>query len=94
MVPPEKLEGTLERIVRLETKLDFLIAQLDRLPPSPACVSNHAEVNARLKSVEEEVDNRLTSLEAWRNRAVGAVMIIVVVFNLLTEKILSLLGLK
>jgi hypothetical protein len=25
-----------ERIVRLETKLDFLIAQIDKLPPSPA----------------------------------------------------------
>lgn len=84
MGPSDKqLEGTMERIVRLETKLDFLIAHLERLPPSPICIENH-----------REVDKRLLSLEAWRNRAIGALLIVNIVFIIVIEKITNILGIK
>lgn len=66
-MPPTELDIA-ERIVRLETKLDFLIAQMDRLPPSPVCVQKHLEFEARFNS-----------LDAWRNRIMGAILI----FNIL-----------
>jgi hypothetical protein len=74
MAPVE--HDTAERIVRLETKLDFLIAQMDKLPPSPLCVSKHLEFEARIVSVE-----------AWRNRAIGVVMVFNVVLVIFMDKI-------
>jgi hypothetical protein len=101
MVSQDKIETAIERIVRLETKLDFLIAQFDRLPPSPVCITHHNEVNSRVKQLDDEtgvkfetVNTRLNSLEAWRNRAIGAVMILIIVFNVVVDKIAALLGLK
>ena len=74
MAPVE--HDTAERIVRLETKLDFLIAQMDKLPPSPVCVHKHMEFEARIVSVE-----------AWRNRAIGVVMVFNVVLVIFMDKI-------
>jgi hypothetical protein len=65
-----------ERIVRLETKLDFLISQMDKLPPSPVCVHKHLEFEARI-----------TSFEAWRNRAIGVVMVFNIVILVFVDKI-------
>ena len=65
-----------ERIVRLETKLDFIIAQIDKLPPSPACVAKHNEFDARFEA-----------LEAWRNRLIGIVMILNIVMVVFIDKI-------
>lgn len=67
---------TAERIVRLETKLDFLINQMDRLPPSPICVQRHVEF-----------DTRLASAEAWRNRAIGMVMVFNVIIVIFMDKV-------
>jgi hypothetical protein len=67
-----------ERIVRLETKLDFLIGQMDRLPPSPTCLTKHIEF-----------DSRLESIEAWRNRAIGVVLVFNIVIVLFMDKIRS-----
>ncbi len=50
---------TAERLTRLETKLDILIAQIDKLPPSPTCVANH-----------KDHETRLTKLEGWRNKII------------------------
>jgi hypothetical protein len=74
-MPPHEIDLA-ERIVRLETKLDFLIAQMDRLPPSPTCIQKHSELEARL-----------TSIEAWRNRAVGVVMVANIAINIFIDKI-------
>ena len=65
-----------ERIVRLETKLDFLIAQIDRLPPSPVCIARH-----------KEFDDRFNALEAWRNRLIGIVMILNIAMVIFIDKI-------
>ena len=65
-----------ERIVRLETKLDFIIAQMDKLPPSPVCVHKHMELEARLDSVE-----------AWRNRAIGVFMVFNIALIVFMDKI-------
>ena len=65
-----------ERIVRLETKLDFIINQMERLPPSPVCISKHTEL-----------DERLDDMEKWRNRAVGALLSANLLFILFMEKI-------
>lgn len=70
-----------ERIVRLETKLDFLISHIDRLPPSPVCVEQH-----------EAIGNRVTVLEAWRNRAVGVLLVINVVLVATMDKVLNFFG--
>lgn len=73
-MPPTELDIA-ERIVRLETKLDFLIAQMDKLPPSPICVHKHVEFEARF-----------TSIESWRNRAMGAILILNIVIVLFIDK--------
>jgi hypothetical protein len=75
MAPHDALDVA-ERIVRLETKLDFLIAQIDRLPPSPVCVAKHNEFN-----------DRFTALEAWRNRLIGIVMILNIAMVIFIDKI-------
>jgi hypothetical protein len=74
-MPPSDLDMA-ERIVRLETKLDFLIAQFDRLPPSPVCVAKHIEYDARFLAVE-----------AWRNRLIGIVMILNIALVIFLDKI-------
>ena len=75
-MPPSDPVDIAERIVRLETKLDFLIAQLDRLPPSPICTSKHAELETRL----DEIDK-------WRNGAMGVVLVINVALVIFMDKI-------
>ena len=76
MAPSEV--DTAERIVRLETKLDFIIERIDRLPPSPACVAKHVELDARLDE-----------METWRNRAIGAVLVVNMLVIIFMEKIRS-----
>jgi hypothetical protein len=67
---------TAERLTRLETKLDILIAQINKLPPSPTCIANH-----------KDHDRRLTSLEAWRNKIIGVMLAVNIVFILVIDKI-------
>lgn len=73
---PESDIITAERLTRLETKLDILIDQMKNLPPSPVCVANH-----------KEHDTRLTSLEAWRNKAIGVMVAANILFILVIDKI-------
>lgn len=73
-MPPTDLDIA-ERIVRLETKLDFIITQMERLPPSPVCVAKH-----------KELDERLDDMDRWRNRAMGAILIINIVVVLFIDK--------
>jgi hypothetical protein len=80
---PDKSETDGERIVRLETKIDFIIAQMSSLPPSPVCVTHH-----------NDFAKRISALEAWRNKAIGALMIITIVANLIIEKALTFFGIK
>lgn len=72
-MPPTDLDIA-ERIVRLETKLDFIITQMERLPPSPVCVAKH-----------KELDERLDDMDRWRNRAMGAILIINIVIVLFID---------
>jgi hypothetical protein len=74
MAPSEV--DTASRIVRLETKLDFIIERLDRLPPSSVCVVKH-----------KELDERLDAMETWRNRMVGAILVINILVVILMDKI-------
>ncbi len=74
-MPPSDIDIA-ERIVRLETKLDFLISQMDRLPPSPICLVKH-----------KELEDRLDSMETWRNRAIGVFLILNILFVIALEKI-------
>ena len=75
MTPADQIELA-ERIVRVETKLDFLIAQFKEQPPGPVCRATH-----------DDHANRLTSLEAWRNKAIGALLILNIVFIVAIDKI-------
>ena len=75
MTPIDQIELA-ERIVRLETKLDFLIGQIDKLPPSPHCVAKHTDY-----------EHRITSLERWRSQAIGALLILNIVFIVAIDKI-------
>ena len=75
-MPPENDIAIAERITRVETKLDFLIAQLEKLPPSPTCVTRHTDF-----------EHRILSLEAWRNKAIGALLILNIVFIVAIDKI-------
>ncbi len=74
MAPSEV--DTASRIVRLETKLDFIIERIDRLPPSPVCIAKHAEL-----------DERIDSMETWRNRAVGALLVINILLVITMDKL-------
>jgi hypothetical protein len=78
MAPNE--QATAERIVRLETKLDFIIDKIDRLPPSPICAAKH-----------KELDDRLDAMETWRNRMVGAILVINILVVILMDKIRAVL---
>jgi hypothetical protein len=82
MAPNE--QATAERIVRLETKLDFIIDKIDRLPPSPICTAKHKELDDRLDAFE-------TASIAWRNRIVGAVLIINIALVVAMDKIRAFL---
>lgn len=72
---------TAERIVRLETKLDFIIDRMDKLPPSPICMAKHAEL-----------ENRLDTIELWRNRMIGAFLVINVLVIAAMDKIKAFLS--
>jgi hypothetical protein len=74
MAPSEV--DTASRIVRLETKLDFIIEKIDRLPPSPVCIAKH-----------KELEDRLDAMETWRNRMVGAILVINILVVILMDKI-------
>lgn len=67
---------TAERIVRLETKIDFLIGQIDKLPPSPVCVAKH-----------KELEERLDMMELWRNRMIGAFLVLNIILVAVMDKI-------
>lgn len=89
-MPPENDTAVAERIVRLETKFDFLIEQMHRLPPSPTCIINHRAHDERMTKIEEAHDARISSLETWRNRAIGALLILNLVLVFAMEKVRSL----
>lgn len=72
---------TAERIVRLETKLDFIIDRMDKMPPSPICLAKHNELQARLDT-----------MELWRNRAIGAFLVINVLLIAIMDKIKAFLA--
>lgn len=72
---------TAERIVTLETKLDFIIDRMDKLPPSPICMAKHAEL-----------ENRLDTIELWRNRMIGAFLVINVLVIAAMDKIKAFLS--
>jgi hypothetical protein len=78
MAPSEV--DTASRIVRLETKLDFIIERIDRLPPSPVCVAKHKEIEDRLFLFEN-------GSIAWRNRLVGGLLIINIALVVAMDKI-------
>jgi hypothetical protein len=75
-MPPNDLIDTAERLVRLETKLDFILKALSDLPPSPTCLKNH-----------EELDNRMTSMEKFVNRAVGALIAVNILITIFAYKL-------
>lgn len=76
-MPPSEIDIA-ERIVRLETKLDYLISAMDKLPPPPTCVSKHIEFEARFMSIE-----------SWRNRVIGGVLVLNVAIIIFMDKIKS-----
>jgi hypothetical protein len=79
-----------ERMVRVETKLDFLIGQIDRLPPSPACVVKHKEIDEKHEGIWtrlDQVDKRFSGLEKWQNRVIGGFLALNIVLVLAMEKI-------
>ncbi len=72
---------TAERIVRLETKLDFIIDRMEKLPPSPICIAKHTEL-----------EKRLDTIELWRNRMIGAFLVINVLVIAAMDKIKAFLS--
>lgn len=69
-MPPHDALDIAERIVRLETKLDFLIEK---------AVGERTSI--------KELEARIDSMEAWRNRAIGVFMVTNIVFVLFLDKI-------
>jgi hypothetical protein len=75
MAPYDSID-TAERLVRLETKLDFVIKSLNDLPPSPTCLKKH-----------EELEDRVTGLEKFVNRAVGALVAVNILITVFAYKL-------
>jgi hypothetical protein len=69
-MPPHDALDIAERIVRLETKLDFLIEK---------AVGERTSI--------KELEARIDSMEAWRNRAIGVFMVTNILFVLFLDKI-------
>jgi len=65
-----------ERVVRLETKIDFIIDRMEKLPPSPICIAKH-----------NELDERLDTIELWRNRMIGAFLVLNIILAAVMDKI-------
>ncbi|CAB4170106.1 hypothetical protein UFOVP1087_18 [uncultured Caudovirales phage] len=70
-MPPNDLIDTAERLVRVETKIDFLIKHVENLPPNP----------------NEKMEERITKLETFVNRAVGAMVTINVIITFFAYKL-------
>jgi len=68
-MPPSDSIDTAERLVRLETKLDMVIKQLENPAPNKA---------------QEE---RITALEKFVNRALGAAIAINIIITLFAYKL-------
>lgn len=79
-MPPNDLIDTAERLVRVETKLDFIIKSLENMPPSPAMVEKHTAL-----------EDRITSLEKFVNRAVGALIAINIIITVFAYKFKGLI---
>lgn len=75
MAPNDPID-TAERLVRVETKLDFILKALSDLPPSPTCLKKH-----------EELDDRLSALEKFVNRAVGALIAVNILITVFAYKL-------
>lgn len=75
-MPPNDTIDTAERLVRLETKLDFIIKSMENLPPSPACLKKH-----------EELEDRVSYMERFVNRAIGAMIAINILITIFAYKL-------
>ena len=75
-MPPNDPIDTAERLVRLETKLDFIIKSMENLPPSPACLKK-----------QEDIEDRMTAMEKFVNRAVGALIAVNILITVFAYKI-------
>lgn len=75
-MPPNDTIDTAERLVRLETKLDFLIKSMENLPPSPTCLKKH-----------EELEERVSAMERFVNRAIGAMIAINILITIFAYKL-------
>lgn len=78
-MPPSDVIDTAERLVRVETKLDFIIKSLENPPPGPQCVQKH-----------EDFEKRFTALERWHNMTLGALVIVNIVFAFFSDKLKGL----
>lgn len=75
-MPPNDSIDTAERLVRVETKLDFLIKSLENLPPSPTCTKK-----------QEETEERIAALEKFVNRAIGAMVAVNILITVFAYKL-------
>jgi len=70
---------TAERLVRVETKLDFVISRMETMPPSPTCLQKHTDF-----------EERFTLLERWHNMTMGALVVANLVFIFFSDKLKGL----
>lgn len=87
-------------MARVETKVDFIIARLEALPPSPVCVARHQEIEDTILKHREELDElvadvsaRVSSMEALRNRVIGGFLALNVLLMVFMDKVKKFLGL-
>ena len=75
-MPPNDPIDTAERLVRIETKLEFLIKSMENLPPSPVCLRKHGEL-----------EERLSSMEKFVNRVIGIAIAVNIMITVLAYKL-------
>lgn len=75
-MPPNDTIDTAERLVRLETKLDFLIKSMENLPPSPVCLEKH-----------KELEDRVSSMERFVNRVIGIAIAANIILTIFAYKL-------
>lgn len=69
-----------ERLVRVETKLDFIIEHLKDPQPGPQMLEKFSEL-----------DRRITLLERWHNMTIGALVILNIALTFFSDNIIGLL---
>jgi hypothetical protein len=89
----DKLENRSDRLIVLETKVDYIIENMSTLPPSKKCEAYHEKNDEKLKNLEDNVETKFKEYDRYQNRFIGGFIVLNIVFTLFLEKMKKALAL-